>query len=44
MKPILAALLARAALSAHAGPGAARQIGLDTPGTLARVQQDNPAH
>jgi hypothetical protein len=44
MKTILAALLASAAFSAHAAPGIVRQVDLDTPGALARVQQDNPAH
>lgn len=44
MKTILAALLASAAFSTHADPGAARQVDLDTPGALARVQKDNPAH
>jgi hypothetical protein len=44
MKLILAALLASAAFSAHAGLGAVRQVDLDAPGALERVQQDNPAH
>ena len=44
MKAILAALLASAAFSANAGPEAARQVDLDTPGALERVQQDNPTH
>jgi hypothetical protein len=31
-------------LSAHAGPEASRHIDLDSPGALAQVQRDNPAH
>ena len=44
MKSIRAALLASAAFSAHPGLEAVRQVDLDTPGALARVQHDNPAH
>lgn len=43
-KSILAALLASAAFSAPAAPGIVRQVDLDTPGALARLQQANPAH
>ena len=44
MRILLAALLASAALAAHAGPGFSHRVDLDTPGALERVQRDNPAH
>ena len=44
MRFVIAALLASAALSAHAQFDASRHVDLDTPGALARVQRDNPAH
>lgn len=44
MSLVLAALLASAAFSAHAGLEAVRQVDLDTPGALERVHHDNPAH
>jgi hypothetical protein len=44
MKCMFAALLAGAALSAHAEFGPSRHVDLDAPGALARVQRDNPAH
>jgi hypothetical protein len=44
MKLVLAALLASAALSSHAGFEAGRHVDLDAPGALAKVQRDNPAH
>jgi hypothetical protein len=44
MKLMLAALLASASLAAHAGFEASRHVDLDTPGALAKVQRDNPAH
>jgi hypothetical protein len=42
MKSILAALLASAAFSANAGLEAVRQVDLDTPGALERVQRTIP--
>jgi len=44
MRFLLAALLASSALSAHAGFDAVHRVDLDTPGALARVQHDHPAH
>jgi hypothetical protein len=44
MRTVVAALLASVAFSATAGPGAVHQVDLDTPGALARVQRDHPAH
>jgi hypothetical protein len=44
MRTMLAALLASAAFSAHAGDEVAHRVDLDTPGALERVQHDNPAH
>jgi hypothetical protein len=41
---MLAVLLASSALTAHAGFEAIHHVDLDTPGALARVQHDNPAH
>lgn len=44
MRILLAALLASATLAAHAGPAPRQHVDLDSPGALARVQRDNPAH
>jgi fructose 1,6-bisphosphatase len=44
MRTVVAALLASVAFSAHADFGAVHQVDLDTPGALARVQRDHPAH
>ena len=44
MKTLVAALLASVAFFAHADFGAVHQIDLDTPGALALVQRDHPAH
>jgi hypothetical protein len=44
MKLMLAALLAGATFSAHAGFEASRHVDLDTPGALAKVQRENPTH
>jgi hypothetical protein len=41
---LLAALVAGSVLSAHAGLDVVHHVDLDTPGALARVQHDNPAH
>jgi hypothetical protein len=41
---MLAALLASSALTANAGIEAIHHVDLDTPGALARVERDNPAH
>ena len=44
MRLLFAALLASSALSAQAGFEAVHHVDLDTPGALARVQRDHPAH
>ena len=44
MRILLAALLASATLAADAAPKLRQPVDLDSPGALARVQRDNPAH
>jgi hypothetical protein len=44
MRSLFAMLLAGVALSANAGFQAVDHVDLDTPGALARVEHDHPAH